>query len=223
MKTIKKFTFATLAALAVTLLLQTSRAIADNSAPVRLTFEKTYAGAGPAPYVSHFTGSFGGDFTGTLYTGVLVRQTNEQGFHLEADYVFTADDGNHSFTAHVEGNLISLTGKALLNGVVTVGSLKGAQAQVEFEKLTCPTTCYQGTMTITPLVTTIRASQVEVCWNSQANLTYQVQYRSDLTTNLWTSLVGCVPGNGSLKCINDPVVVGQPQRFYRVVQTNCVP
>jgi hypothetical protein len=74
-----------------------------------------------------------------------------------------------------------------------------------------------------PLVVTVRASQVEVCWNSTSNLTYQVQYRSDLTTNLWTSLVGCVRSTGSKSCISDPVVLGQPQRFYRVVQTNCVP
>ena len=74
-----------------------------------------------------------------------------------------------------------------------------------------------------PLLVTIRASQVEVCWNSQSNLTYQVQYRSDLTTNLWTSLVGCVRSTGSKSCLSDPVVVGQPQRFYRVVLTDCVP
>jgi hypothetical protein len=74
-----------------------------------------------------------------------------------------------------------------------------------------------------PSLLTIRASQVEVCWNSISNLTYQVQYRSDLTTNLWTSLVDCVRSTGSRTCISDPVVVGQPQKFYRVVQTNCVP
>jgi hypothetical protein len=74
-----------------------------------------------------------------------------------------------------------------------------------------------------PPLVTIRVSQVEVCWNSTSNLTYQVQYRSDLTTNLWTSLVDCVRSIGSKSCISDPVVVGQPQRFYRVVQTNCVP
>jgi hypothetical protein len=73
------------------------------------------------------------------------------------------------------------------------------------------------------LETSIRVSQVEVCWNSTSNLTYQVQYRSDLTTNQWTSLVGCVRSTGSASCITDPVVAGQPQRFYRVVQTNCVP
>jgi len=73
-----------------------------------------------------------------------------------------------------------------------------------------------------PLVT-IRVSQVEVCWNSISNLTYQVQYRSDLTTNLWTSLGGCIRSTNSTSCVFDPIVVSQPQRFYRVVQTNCVP
>ena len=73
------------------------------------------------------------------------------------------------------------------------------------------------------LVAAIHVSQVEVCWNSTSNLTYQVQYRSDLTTNLWTSLVDCVLGNGSVKCLSYPGVVGEPQRFYRVVETNCVP
>ena len=73
-----------------------------------------------------------------------------------------------------------------------------------------------------PLVT-IRVSQVEVCWNSTSNLTYQVQYRSDLTTNLWTSLGGCIRSTNSTSCISDPIVVGQSQRFYRVLLTNCVP
>jgi len=73
------------------------------------------------------------------------------------------------------------------------------------------------------LLVTIRASQVEVCWNSTSNFTYQVEYRSALTTNLWTSLLNCVRSTGSKSCVSDPVVVGQPQRFYRVVQTNCVP
>jgi len=70
---------------------------------------------------------------------------------------------------------------------------------------------------------TIRASQVELCWNSISNLTYQVQYRSDLTTNLWTSLGGCIRSTNSTSCVVDPIVVGQSQRFYRVLLTNCVP
>jgi hypothetical protein len=85
-----------------------------------------------------------------------------------------------------------------------------------------PAQVTQFTFQPPPLVT-IRASQVEVCWNSISNLTYQVQYRSDLTTNVWTSLVDCVRSTGSTTCIVDPVVVGQPPRFYRAVMTNCVP
>ena len=74
-----------------------------------------------------------------------------------------------------------------------------------------------------PLLVTIRASQVEVCWNSTSNFTYQVQYSSDLTTNLWTPLVNCVRSTGSRSCLSDSIVIGQPQKSYRVVQTNCVP
>jgi len=74
-----------------------------------------------------------------------------------------------------------------------------------------------------PPLVTIRASQVEVCWNSKSNLTYQVEYRSDLTTNVWTSLGGCMRSTNSTSCVFDPIVVGQPQRFYRVALTNCVP
>jgi len=148
MKIIKNLTFT---ALALVLVSQTSSAIADNSAPIRLTFEKSFAGPGPAPFVAHFTGTFGGDFTGTLYTGLLVAQAiNEQGqiTHLEADYMFIADDGIHSFIAHVEGN--NNKGKAVLNGVVTEGALEGAQVQIQFEVVTIPTRHFEGTVRIMP-------------------------------------------------------------------------
>jgi hypothetical protein len=74
-----------------------------------------------------------------------------------------------------------------------------------------------------PHMVTLRASQVEVCWNSISNLTYQVQYRSDLTTNVWTSLVDCIRSTNSTTCIYDPIGLGQPQRFYQVLVKNCVP
>jgi len=69
----------------------------------------------------------------------------------------------------------------------------------------------------------IRVSQVEVSWNGETNSNYQVQYRSDLTTNLWTPLVPCVAGGPSNICVTDAVLRGMPQRFYRVILTNCVP
>ena len=85
-----------------------------------------------------------------------------------------------------------------------------------------PAQVTQFTFQPPPLVT-IRASQVEVCWNSISNLTYQVQYRSELTTNVWTSLVDCIRSTNSTTCIYDPIGLGQPQRFYQVLVKNCVP
>jgi hypothetical protein len=63
----------------------------------------------------------------------------------------------------------------------------------------------------------IRVSEIEVCWSSASNLTYQVQYRSEMTTNLWTDLGAPVHGNGTTNCLPDKVSPGQPQKFYRVV------
>lgn len=65
-----------------------------------------------------------------------------------------------------------------------------------------------------------QASEVELCWNSQTNTTYQVQYCSALNTNLWSAL-SCVQGNGGTNCIYDAPLLSQ--RFYRVVVTNCIP
>jgi hypothetical protein len=120
----------------------------------------------------------------------------------------------------VDGSSIRLdavTGNSMIAEIANPGSSTGSTGQ-----LTGSPRPTQFTFEPPPLVT-IRAAQVEVCWNSLSDLTYQVQYRSDLTTNLWTSLVDCVRSTGSTSCIVDPVVVGQPQRFYRVDLMNCVP
>jgi len=44
-----------------------------------------------------------------------------------------------------------------------------------------------------------------------------------LNSSLVTSLVDCIRSTNSTSCLSDPIVVDQPQRFYRVVLTNCVP
>ncbi len=84
------------------------------------------------------------------------------------------------------------------------------------------TPVHQFTFEAPPLVT-IRTSQTEVCWNSKSNLTYQVEFRSDLTANIWTSLGDCIRSTNSTTCVYDPIVLGEPQKFYRVVLTNCGP
>ena len=72
-------------------------------------------------------------------------------------------------------------------------------------------------------VLNVRVSQLEVCWTSRSNRLYQVQYRSTLTTNIWTSLGASVQGNGSTNCINDPINIGQPQRYYRIEELPLMP
>jgi hypothetical protein len=63
----------------------------------------------------------------------------------------------------------------------------------------------------------IRLSQVELSWNTADQATYQVQYRSELTTNLWTDLGAAIVGDGKTNFFTDAIAPGQPQRFYQVV------
>lgn len=66
-------------------------------------------------------------------------------------------------------------------------------------------------------VLSLRVSQVELCWPSTSGSMYQVQYRSDLTTNIWTDLGIPVQGKDSTTCIYDAVLPGAPRKFYRFV------
>jgi hypothetical protein len=67
----------------------------------------------------------------------------------------------------------------------------------------------------------IRVSQVELCWNTETNLSYRLEYRSALTENSWLPLdTNCYSGDGAIKCVYDSVPIGEPQRFYRFV-TGC--
>jgi len=80
---------------------------------------------------------------------------------------------------------------------------------------------YGANFTLHPVPTiptsTVRVSQVEVCWRSDTNVQYRVEYKSALTTNEWATLVGPLPGTGTNNCVTDPVAPGTPQRFYRVL------
>lgn len=65
----------------------------------------------------------------------------------------------------------------------------------------------------------IRVSQVEVCWQTETNRSYRLEYRSSFTTNSWVPLGShCHLGDGSIKCVYDAVPTGEPQRFYRVTE-----
>jgi hypothetical protein len=165
------------------------------------------------------------DGTVTMTTGNLPGPGNTRQF----DYVFPFTTpflydpaaGNLALDLQIQASGSAVTFDTV-SGDPAIGRVfasTGSTATIGDPLYSHPT---QFTFEPPPLVT-IRASQVEVCWNSISNLTYQVQYRSDLTTNVWTSLGGCIRSTNSTSCVYDPTVVGQPQRFYRAVLTNCVP
>jgi len=121
------------------------------------------------------------------------------------------------FTANGEAIRVdAVSGNSAVNKIQNLGSSTAPTGDFGIPQVT------QFTFAPPPLVS-IRASQVEVCWNSKTNLTYQVQYRSDLTTNLWTSLGDCIRSTNSTSCAYDPIVGGQPQRIYRVILANFAP
>jgi hypothetical protein len=64
------------------------------------------------------------------------------------------------------------------------------------------------------------SSQPELCWNSQTNTTYQVQYLPAIPpsgASQWTDVGPTIMGNGSTICVTDMIVPAQTQRWYRVI------
>lgn len=68
---------------------------------------------------------------------------------------------------------------------------------------------------IEPPRMTIEVSQIRLCWNSAPNVAYQIQYRSELTTNIWVNYQAPVIANSTNTCVSD--VVANVRTFYRVV------
>ncbi len=67
----------------------------------------------------------------------------------------------------------------------------------------------------------IRVSQVEICWTLYSNYLYNVQYRSDLTTNVWVDLFPTnILATGSETCVYDDIPHGRPQSYARA--WNCL-
>jgi hypothetical protein len=85
----------------------------------------------------------------------------------------------------------------------------------------------QFDVTVAPTVVPrldIRVSEVEICWQTATHTWYQLQYSSALTTNQWLPLsTNWVAGEGTRFCTTDAVVIGSPQRFYRLSVTNSPP
>jgi hypothetical protein len=63
----------------------------------------------------------------------------------------------------------------------------------------------------------VRASQVELCWESAENIIYQVQYKEAAGAGDWRSLGSPLTGTGARMCVQDPIGAAQPKRVYRVI------
>jgi hypothetical protein len=100
-------------------------------------------------------------------------------------------------------------GALLLNGTVII----------HFPGQMDPAVAFTHTNVVALLMptATIRVSEVSVCWDAVSNRTYQIQYRSALTTNLWLDLGAPLTATGAVQCVADALPPGEPRRFYRVL------
>ena len=63
----------------------------------------------------------------------------------------------------------------------------------------------------------VHVTEVTLCWESETNHNYQVQYRSTGSPGGWANVGSPVAGTGTTNCVADHLPLGEPQRFYRVI------
>lgn len=78
----------------------------------------------------------------------------------------------------------------------------------------------QGTAktVLRPLIAKSEAAHgIEICWQSELNEVYRVDYRPDLSVpGQWVPLFSNLVGSGEMICVTPPVTGGLSQGFYRV-------
>jgi len=155
--------------IAILLLLPISPALAGGAhkhhgggGDVFVTFTKWGSGANPSDStLGFFAGIVGGDVTGTFVGEVLIKKVSANPLltngmvHLEAIYEVQAGthQGNHSFTALIQGGQNLVTGAAVLDGAILAGWRLGAPVHVHYQKISsCAGNqagpCFQGTIEI---------------------------------------------------------------------------
>jgi hypothetical protein len=69
-----------------------------------------------------------------------------------------------------------------------------------------------------PVRIDLHITEVTICWASELNREYQVQYRSAANQEAWLNLGPVVPRNGATNCVPDRIPIGEGQRVYRVIE-----
>ena len=152
--------------IAFVLLLQISPAMAgpaggdrdkEGRGRVEITFTKWITTPQPAPLPWSMAGFVNNGPVGSFAGEVLDRKVTINPLitpsitKLEA--IYEVVNGDHSFTALIQGGTNNLTGAALLDGVILAGWRTGDRVHVEFQVMTdCfgapPGRCFQGTIYI---------------------------------------------------------------------------
>jgi hypothetical protein len=137
----RRFTtiLASVVAIAVVALTTATGATASSGAVV-IPFEKCAVGPG------HYVGPTGNG--GTIDLQVTGSWFSGEVQHLTA--VVSITDPNGSFTAEVAGIFNFSTGRTVLNGAVTSGSLAGAQVHEEGQLVSFDPLCFVGTLQVMP-------------------------------------------------------------------------
>jgi hypothetical protein len=146
---------------AIALLVQISPAAAedhhDNNKPVEIAFTK-WVTTFPA-----MEGFWGGDLANKYVGEVFQRQVSVNPalmngiIRLEA--IYEIQNGDRSFTALIRGGTDSVTGAALLDGVVLAGWRTGARVHVEFDTIPGTTGCFGAPAGKTCFVGTIHVGR----------------------------------------------------------------
>jgi len=142
-------TTVSVAAIAATLLFQTSIARGAGPRPLRINFEKCFV-EDAGPFGGHYEGTVTGDLgVGTVIFTFESMVPGDVVFRFSGVYTITTPQGTISALATGIDNLRSGGGHDVLNGEVIAGDHLGAQVQVRAYD-TNGGACSEGTITITP-------------------------------------------------------------------------
>lgn len=142
------------------------------------------------------------------HEGESVRVVDETGSYL-GNLFGEASEPDISETNSLVVPLLWLASFASDRRIDFVLSCDGGAAFFELESATL------SYPTNGPPELSIQVGDVDICWNTETNKSYQLEYQSPQTTNAWLPIGAAVFGSGSRTCIVDSIR-GQSGKFYRI-------
>ena len=176
------------------------------------TYSITVGGSVDANYIITFT-------SGTLTIDkapLSVTADSKTKIAGTADPVFTVSYSGfvNGETPAVLSGTLAITrapGESMGTYAISPSGLSSSNYSITFSAGTL--TIIGGSTVVLPLV--FKAGNgIEISWSALSNLTYRVQYTSDLASGAWTDLAGDILANSSTASIKD--ILTPTNRFYRI-------